>query len=113
MAKYLTALRSKAYSTNTDSEKFSNWEGHNALHVVVNITSGSNLVVAVKGFDEVSDTSYTLLTSSALGTGATVLKVGPDYTAATNVGKDYIPANWYVTTTLSGATTFSVGASLI
>lgn len=113
MAKYLTVLKDGTYTSNTSSNKFSNWENHNAAHLVVNITGGGNLVVDVKGFDEVSDTAYTLLTSSTLPSGSTVLKVGPDYTAGTNIAKDYIPATWYVTTTLSGATIFSIGASLI
>jgi len=113
MAKYINILKSRSYTSNTDSAKIYNWEDQDALHLVVNVTSGANLVVDIKGFDEESDTAYTLLTSSALGTGTTVLRVGPDYTTGTNTAKDYMPATWFVSTTLSGATTFSIGASLI
>ncbi len=116
MAQYITLLKSDSRNSDVDSPVQSNWEKNYALHVVVNISSGSpNLVVAIKGRDELSDVDYTLLTSSIINSGTTVLKLGPDYTAAANVAKDYLPANWLVSVTQSGAVsaTYSIGASVI
>lgn len=89
-----------------------------ALHLVVDITSGSgNLVVAIKGKDLTVNKSYTILQSAVLNAaGTTVLKVGAGLTAATNlVANDYVPYAWYVDVTHSGGVpvTYGIGASWI
>lgn len=85
-----------------------------ALYVVVDITAGTpGLSVIINGWDETSQKSFALLTSAALNSGTTVLKVGPQLTAGTNVAKEYVPHAWYVTASGNAAGTFSIGASLI
>lgn len=112
MAKYLTVLDSNARTGLTTSPKFYNYEPNNAAHVAVNITDGTNLAVSIKGWDEVSDVGYTILAYTCLN-GMTVLRVGPELTAAGPTAKDYLPYLWYVEATTSGSTTFSIGASMI
>ena len=92
------------------------YEKYQAAHLVVDVTSGSpNLIVTVSGLDTVSSKKYTLLTSSTISSGTTVLKIGPDYTAGTNVAKDYLPHFVVVDVTQSGNvySTYSIGMSLI
>ncbi len=115
MASYVTVLPSASRSTN-QSKQVKVYEKYQAAHFVVDITSGSpNLVVVVNGYDAESGKKYALLTSSTINSGTTVLKVGPDYTAGTNVAKDYLPYMLSVDVTQSGgvAATYSIGASLI
>jgi len=111
LAKHLLVLPSKVRSGATTSEIFKNWENNNALHLIVDVTSGANLAVSIYGYDSVSTKGYTLLSGVLAGT--TVLKVGPDYTAAANIAQDYLPDAWYITATTSGSTVYSIGASLI
>lgn len=113
MAKYIKVLASKSRTANEDSYILYNAELHKSAHIVVDVTNGSNLLVAIKGVDRVSSKTYTILTSSILASGTTVLRVGPELTAGANIAKDYIPESWKISATVSGATTFSVGASLI
>lgn len=116
MADYIPVLPSAARTTDTTSKVFDNWQTHQAAHIVVDITEGSpNLTVYVKGRDEASDKDYTILQSSTINSGTTVLKVGPDYTAAANVAKDYMPYKFLIDVTQSGgvSATYSVGVSLI
>lgn len=117
MARYVSVLPSATHTADVVSKNFDNWDDHSAMHVVVDISSGSpNLVVAINGFDGASNKNYALLTSATINaSGVTVLKIGPDYTAATNVAKDYVPAYWNVTVTQSGGVSavYSLAASLI
>lgn len=116
MAQYIKLLGAESRSADVTGVVQSNWQDNYALHLVVDVVSGSpNLVVSVKGFDDVSDKAYTLLDSATINGGTTVLKVGPDYTAGANVAKDYLPAYWRVDVTQSGsvAATYSIGASVI
>lgn len=112
LAKFISVLHSGTRTTTVKSVNFNNWENQEALHVVVDVTSGSNLSVTINGHDPESNKDYVLLTS-LLPSGTTVLKVGPDYTSAANVAKDYVPSFWNVNTVPSGSTVFSIGASLI
>lgn len=117
MAKYITVLPSAARTANVTTPNFHSYDDNDALHLVVDVTSGSpNLVVTVNGHDNASGKDYAILTGAIInGTGTTLLKVGPDYTAATNVAKDHIPAYWNVGVVQSGgvSATYSIGASLI
>jgi len=116
MAAHVGLLDSAARTVDTDSKLITVAGKYEALHVIVDITAGSpNLIVTVKGRDQTSGKSYTLLTSSNISTGTTVLRVGPQYTAGANVAKDYLPYNWYVSVTQSGNvdTTYSIGASMM
>ena len=109
-------LGSESRTADVDSRVITVWEKYEAAHVVVDITAGSpNLIVTLKGKDPTSGKAYTLLQSSTINSGTTVLKIGPDYTAGTNVAKDYIPYMFYATITQSGgvAATYSVGAVFI
>lgn len=113
LAKFISVLHSGTRSVAADSPLYNNWEDNYALHVVVDITSGDNLVVSVLGRDTESNKDYTILTSALLASGVSVLKVGPELTAGTNVAKDYVPANFHIYSVPSGSTVFSIGASLI
>jgi len=108
-----SAARTSSVTTRVQSVR----EKYEALHLVVDVTAGTafNLDVSINGYDPVSTASYTLLAGTINGTGTTVLKVGPQYTAATNVAKDYMPADWRVVFTISGGVgaTFSAAGSLI
>lgn len=112
MATYKRILPDAARTAFTSSPIFISEDKFTAMHLVVDITDGSNLSVAIKGMDGVSSKSYTIL-SSVLASGTTVMRVGPDYTAGANIAKDYIPYKWFVDINPSGSTTVSVGASLI
>ena len=119
MAKFAKLLSSAARTTTTASDHITNYDDNEATHIVVDITalSGVNVVPHVMGYDPTSGKSYEILAGSVLtSTGTTVLKVGPQYTAAANIAKDYLPYDWYVNVVVSGVgsgATFSVGASII
>ena len=116
MAMHAALLGSESRTADVDSRIITIWEKYEAAHVVVDITSGTpNLVVTLKGKDPTSNKDYTILTSSTLSSGTTVLKVGPDYTAGTNVAKDYVPYMFYASVAQSGgvAATYSIGATFI
>jgi len=116
MAMHATLLDSQSRNADIDSRIITVWEKYEAAHVVVDITAGNpNLVVTLKGKDPTSKEDYTLLQSSTINGGTTVLKIGPVYTAGTNVAKDYIPYMFYASVTQSGAVaaTYSIGAVFI
>lgn len=119
MAKHVGIAPSLERSTDFSSPLIvsSDSDGTDALHLVVDITAGTgNLLVAVKGVDKTSGKAYTILQSGPLNAvGTTVMRVGPEYTAAANVAKDYIPYAWRVDVTASGGVpvTYSIGASWI
>jgi len=41
------------------------------------------------------------------------MKIGPQYTAAANVAKEYIPYQFFVSVTASGTNAYGIGASVI
>lgn len=118
MAKHVGILPSAARTADVTSPDIKVAEKYEAAHIVVDITAGSgfNLIFTVKGKDLTSNKSYALLATPTINTtGTTVLRIGPEYTAATNVAKDYIPYIFFVDVTQSGSVsaTYSVGGSLI
>lgn len=118
MAQHVGILPSASRTASVTGSDITVAGKYEAAHIVVDVTDGSafNLLVTVKGKDLTSQKDYTLLTSSTINsTGTTVLKVGPQYTAATNVAKEYLPYIFHVDVTQSGsvAATYSIGASLI
>lgn len=117
MATFVGVLPLAARTTDQVSKTFENNVGERGLHLVVDLETGSpGIVVAINGVDAYSQKSYNILTSPNINaSGLTVMKVGPEYTAATNVAKDYLPFHWNVTVTASGAQSgsYSIGASVI
>lgn len=115
MASYVPVFPSQSRTANV-SKEITVWDKYNAAHLVVHISTGNpKLIVTVSGKDSASDEKYTLLTSSEITNGTTVLKIGPDYTAGTNVAKEYVPYRMIVDVTQSGGvdTTYSIGMSLM
>lgn len=114
MATYVQVLPGAVRTSNATSKTIRVWEKYQAAHIVVNHPNiGGGITVGVYGQDVESDRSYLLLSSNIVASGHTVMKIGPDYTAAANVAKDYIPYNVYVAVTASGTNYYSVGASFI
>ena len=116
MASYIGVLNSAARTTN-ESKVINVWEKYTAAHIVVDITAGNSpLLVSVKGKDSVSGKTYVILSSLLQSnSGTTVLKIAPEYTAAANVAKDYLPYTTQIDVSISGGTTatYSLGVSLI
>jgi hypothetical protein len=89
-----------------------------ALRLAINITaiSAGSLTVALKGYDQSSGASWTVIASTALTTtGLTLIEVGPTVPAAANlVAQDYAPV-WYevVATVATGPVTATIGAHSI
>lgn len=89
-----------------------------ALRVAVNISAiaAGSLTVAIKGFDQSSGATWTVLTSTALTTtGLTLLEVGPTVPASANlIAQDYAPV-WFeiVCTVSTGPVTATIGAHYI
>lgn len=118
MAIFVPVLESTARTANATSKTLSVADKYQAAHVVVDISAGSgfNLVFNVNGIDPSSGQSYTILSTPTINArGTTVMRIGPDYTAAANVAKDILPFQWNVTVTQSGgvSATYTVGASLV
>jgi len=118
MAMYVPLLASEARTTAASSPVVSVYEKYNAAHVVIDVTAGTgfNLVFSVKGKDAASGKTYTIISTPTINTtGTTIVKIAPEFTAGTNVAKDYIPYYFFVDTTVSGtvSATYSVGASLM
>lgn len=95
------------------------WRG---VQIGVNITSitgtSPSLTVVVEGFNEASNSYYTLLQSAALTTADfTLLTVYPGVTAAANVSASQaLPNTWRVRYVIAGTTpsvSATVGANLI
>ena len=118
MAQHVGLLPLGTRTANASSPIITVTEKYQAAHVVIDVTAGTgfNLLFSVKGKDATSGKSYTILTSATINTtGTTVMKIGPELTAGSNIAKDYIPYNWYIDVTQSGGVSanYSVGASLI
>lgn len=96
-----------------------NWN-HRSLIVVIDCTvypAAASVVFTIQGKDVVSGKYYTILASAAItGTGTTVLRVGPFYSAdvANLVKIDTVPRTWAVDAVHTGgdSITYSVGYSL-
>lgn len=93
-----------------------------AAHVVIDITSitgtAPTATFTVQGKDAVSGKYYTILASAALNAiGTTVLKIGPNFTAAANVAaNDIVPRKFRVICATGGTVTdldCTVGVSLV
>ena len=83
---------------------------------VIDVTAATatpSVVFTIAGVDPASDKTFTILTSAAItGTGTTVLRVGPELTAAANtIAKDYLPQAIKITATHADADsiTYSLG----
>lgn len=89
----------------TSSVNGADQTNHNGrgITVVVDITAltGTSITFTIQGKDPTSGKYYTLLVSAALvGTGTTILRVGPGLTAAANtVANDQLPRTFRVITT--------------
>ncbi len=88
------------------------------IRLIVNITAltGSSLTFTLRGYNEVTNATSTLLASAVLSsTGTTVLQVYPGATAAANTAANAIlPDKWDVTVTgTAGTATYSLTAVLI
>ena len=73
-----------------------NVEGANGLVIVIDVTldaASASIVFNVDGFDDLSESAYTILDSAAVtAVGTTVLRISPHLTASANViAKDIIP----------------------
>jgi hypothetical protein len=113
MASYVGILPSAARVAAVDTPIVVNYNDARAGYFYVDITGTSSITVAVKGSDPVSGKTHTIVLSPILSAnGTTILKVGPGLTAAANsVVNDYLATNWFVS--VSGAGTYSIGASII
>lgn len=80
-------------------------------------TSTPSTVFTVSGVDRLSGKTYVILTSAAIvGTGTTVLRIGPGLTAAANlVANDIIPPVIRITATHGNANsqTYTVSAHFV
>lgn len=96
------------------SPNFRNDEDGEALYVAVDITAGTPaMLVTINAYDETSRKSVALLTSAALSAGTTLLRVGPQLTAATNIAKEYLPYEFNITVSGGAAGTYSIGAWVV
>lgn len=96
-----------------------NYDGK-SLHLVIDctaVTSSPSVVFTLQGKDAISGKFYTILASAAIvGTGTTVLRVGPGLTTAANlVANDVLPRSYRVIATHgnSDSITYSVGMSIV
>ena len=111
---YVNALPLEVRTSSATSRDIRVWDKHEAAHFVVDHPNiGGGITVVVFGKDPTSGFRYPLLSSNIVSSGHTVMKIGPDYTAATNIAKDYIPYNFFVEVTGSGTNAYSVSASII
>jgi hypothetical protein len=101
-------------TTSETSKTVTVWDKYRAAHVVVDHPNiGGGITVVVFGKDPASGFGYPLLSSNIVASGHTVMRIGPEYTAAANTAKDYIPYQLYVEVTASGTNAYSVSASII
>ena len=118
MAQYVGILPSLARTADVTGKDITVAEKYQAAHIVVDVTAGSgfNLIFTVKGKDLASSKDYTILASPIInGVSTTVMRIGPELTAGTNIAKDYVPYTFHVDVTQSGnvSATYSIGGSLI
>lgn len=125
MAQHVTVFPSEARTASTNSFDFKNSVENGGLNNVgmlcvidcTAIASSPSVVFTIEGKDPTSGKYYTILASAPIvGTGTTILRVHPEFTAASNtVAKDFIPAVWRIKAVAgnSNSITYSVGVSLI
>lgn len=100
--------------TTSATKEVTIWEKFTAAHFVVDHPNiGGGITVSVFGKDPASGFKYLLLSSNIVASGHTVMKIGPDYTAAANIAKEYIPYQISVDVAASGNNFFSVAASIM
>ena len=114
MAMYVNLLPMEVRTSSADSKVVTVWEDHEAAHIVVDHPNvGGGITVVAFGKDPSSGFGYPLLSSNIVASGHTVMKIGPQYTAAANVAKEYIPYQFFVSVTASGTNAYGIGASVI
>ena len=116
MAMKVTLLPTEVRAAGTvDSQKVTVWEKFEAAHIVIDHPNvGGGLTVSLLGYDSGAQYSYSLGLSGALvASGHTLWKIGPQYTAAAGVAKEYVPYQFYVSVTASGTNAYGVYASVI
>lgn len=114
MAMYVKVFGLESRTSDAASPAITSWERHESAHFVIDHPNmGGGMTVGVFGKDPLSGFEYSLLSTNIVASGHTVLKIGPDYTAGANVGKDYIPYQTIVRVVASGTNFYSIGASYI
>lgn len=110
----VTLLPLNVRSSSVDSPKVTVWEKYEAAHIVIDHPNvGGGLTVNLLGYDQGAQYSYSLLSGAIVTSGHTLWKIGPAYTAAAGVVKDYIPYQFYVSVTASGTNAYGIHASVI
>jgi hypothetical protein len=112
---YVNVLPFEVRTTSATSKPITVWDKYRAAHVVVDHPNmGGGITVSVFGKDPASGRRYSLLSSNIVASGLTVMKIGPEYTAATNIAKDYIPYQIEVAIiATSGTNAYGIAASII
>lgn len=114
MAMFVNVLPLEVRTTNTTSKTVTVWDKYRAAHIVVDHPNmGGGITVGVFGRDPSSGFRYPLLSTNIVASGHTVMKIGPEYTAAANIAKDYIPYQIFVDVVASGTNAYAVTASII
>lgn len=115
MAMYVGLMPNQVRTSSEDSKVVKSYSNnYEAAHIVVDHHNvGGGLTVTVYGKDDSSGYEYSLLSTNIVASGHTVMKIGPQYTAATNVAKEYIPYQFFVRVTASGTNAYGIGASVI
>src|SRR5258706_14984930 len=115
MAMRATLLPMEVRTSSVDSQKITVWEKFNAAHIVIDHPNvGGGLTFNLLGYDQGARYSYSLGLSGAItSSGHTLWKIGPEYTAAAGVAKEYVPYCFYVSVTASGTNAYSITASVI
>ena len=89
------------YTSGTTSQPYAHNEMARGIKVFVNVSAlggSGTLTVTLKGVDQFTGNSYTILASTAIAsTGLTVLTVYPGLTASSNVAaNDCLPDTWFL-----------------
>ena len=115
MAMRAVLLPMAVRSSSVDSPKITVWEKFNAAHIVIDHPNvGGGLTFNLLGYDQTSGYSYSLgLSGAVVASGHTLWKIGPEYTAAAGVAKEYVPYQFYMSVTASGTNAYSISASVI
>lgn len=80
----------------------------------VNTAASATLGLTINGIDPVDSQEWTILSSSGLGTGLTVLKVSPYLnSAASAIAKDILPGAIEITVTPANTGSFTYGLGFV
>ncbi len=93
-----------------------NFRGFHLVLAITALTGSPSVSVVIRGIDEISGNTYTLLSAGPFTTiSTTVLRLYPGLSSGTNVANDILPRVWQVQVNHSNADsiTYSVGASLV